>query len=223
MTTGNKPTAALQYPAMGSLARQAAADRDGRAAVRHVRGPARTGTAGGAGYLGTGYNPFVHRRGRRPGKHAAANFRVRGITLPNGVHPRRPGEARPAAPRRSTTGFRSSIEKRTTWWTGWTRSTSRRSRSCGRTRRRRRSTWRPRQQTVRDSYGNDAVRPGRAGGPPAGRGRGAVRHRRHRRVGHAPAELHARYKTRLLPQPRHDALGPDPRPGRRAACWTARS
>jgi hypothetical protein len=45
----------------------------------------RNGTAGQAGYLGTGYNPFgVEGGGGGRGKKPA-EFRVRGITLPNGV------------------------------------------------------------------------------------------------------------------------------------------
>ena len=38
-------------------------------------------------------------------------------------------------------------------------------------------------------YGDDAVRPGRAGGPPAGRGRRPLRHHQPRRLGHAQPEL----------------------------------
>ena len=84
MTTGNKPTAALQYPAMGSLAAKLLAVESGIppfVSFTDLRG----GQAGGAGYLGTGYNPFIvegaggGRNGQPP------NFRLRGITLPNNV------------------------------------------------------------------------------------------------------------------------------------------
>ncbi len=43
----------------------------------------RGGQAGGSGFLGTAYNPFVVEGNGRRGK-AASNLRVRGITLPNG-------------------------------------------------------------------------------------------------------------------------------------------
>ena len=50
----------------------------------------RNGSAGQAGYLGTGYNPFIvegapqARVAARPNSPTAANLRVRGITLPTG-------------------------------------------------------------------------------------------------------------------------------------------
>ena len=57
MTTGNKPTAALQYPAMGSLcARLMSVDKGVPPYVSFQ--DLRNGTAGGAGYLGAAYNPF---------------------------------------------------------------------------------------------------------------------------------------------------------------------
>src|SRR5262249_13195219 len=58
MTTGNKPTAALQYPAMGSIAAKLLKTEPG--VPPYVTfGDLRGGAAGLAGYLGTGYNPFV--------------------------------------------------------------------------------------------------------------------------------------------------------------------
>src|SRR5438309_1164271 len=58
MTTGNKPTAALQYPSMGSLASKLLKTEIG--VPPYVTfGDLRSGTVGLAGYLGTGYNPFV--------------------------------------------------------------------------------------------------------------------------------------------------------------------
>jgi hypothetical protein len=82
MTTGNKPTAALQYPALGSVA---AKMMDGAAGVpKFVSfGELRGGAAGTAGYLGTAYNPFIV-DGAGNGNGRNANLRVRGITLPNG-------------------------------------------------------------------------------------------------------------------------------------------
>jgi hypothetical protein len=86
MTTGNKPTAALQYPSMGSLAAKLLTTETGippNVSFLDLRG----GAAGTAGYLGTGYNPFGVESaggGGRPGG-PPANFRIRGITLPNNI------------------------------------------------------------------------------------------------------------------------------------------
>ncbi|MCS6865791.1 MAG: DUF1501 domain-containing protein [Gemmataceae bacterium] len=75
MTTGNKPTAALQYPSMGSLAAKLLKSEVG--VPPYVTfGDLRNGGAGLAGYLGTGYNPFVIEGGGGRG-----NFSVRGLTL----------------------------------------------------------------------------------------------------------------------------------------------
>ncbi len=80
MTTGNKPTPALQYPSLGSLAsRMLPAERGVPAYVAFND----RGTAGQAGYLGTGYNPFVV-EGGAGGKGGASNLRVRDIQLPTG-------------------------------------------------------------------------------------------------------------------------------------------
>src|SRR5436309_11456818 len=82
MTTGNKPTAALQYPAMGSLcARLMSVDKGVPPYVSFQ--DLRNGTAGGAGYLGAAYNPFGV-EGGGGGKGGGGNMRVRGITLPQG-------------------------------------------------------------------------------------------------------------------------------------------
>ena len=82
MTTGNKPTAALQYPSLGSLTAKLLPTETGIPPyVSFI--DLRNGLAGGAGFLGTGYNPFtVEGAGGRG--NAAPNFRLRGITLPNG-------------------------------------------------------------------------------------------------------------------------------------------
>src|SRR5262245_39877584 len=85
MTTGNKPTPALQYPALGSLAtRLLPAARGVPPYVSFSE--LRNGAAGQAGYLGTGYNPFIVEGAGAPAGRgqAAAGLRVRGITLPTG-------------------------------------------------------------------------------------------------------------------------------------------
>ncbi|VTR98164.1 DUF1501 domain-containing protein [Tuwongella immobilis] len=81
MVTGNKPTAALQYPSMGSLTAKLLPVEKGvppYVSFADLRG----GASGGAGYLGTGYNPFQI-EGAAGGKGKASTFRVRGISLPN--------------------------------------------------------------------------------------------------------------------------------------------
>src|SRR5947209_8267476 len=58
MTTGNKPTAALQYPSMGSLTTKLLSGAKGVPPYVSF-GEIRGGTAGVAGYLGTACNPFI--------------------------------------------------------------------------------------------------------------------------------------------------------------------
>jgi len=86
MTTGNKPTPALQYPSLGSLCSKLMTVEKGvppYCTFNDIRG----GVAGQAGYLGTGYNPFTIEGGGGGGKGAANfNLRVRGITLPQGFN-----------------------------------------------------------------------------------------------------------------------------------------
>jgi hypothetical protein len=82
MTTGNKPTAALQYPSLGSLSARLLSVEKGvppYVAFNDIRG----GTAGQSGYLGTAYNPFMV-EGNGGGKGAKFSLRVRGISLPQG-------------------------------------------------------------------------------------------------------------------------------------------
>jgi hypothetical protein len=84
MTTGNKPTAALQYPSWGSLATKLLPTELG--VPPYVTfSELRNGTVGQAGYLGTAYNPFVvEGAGAADGRGGAGTLRVRGITLPTG-------------------------------------------------------------------------------------------------------------------------------------------
>jgi hypothetical protein len=84
MTTGNKPTAALQYPSMGSVAARMLKTEVG--VPPYVTfGDMRNGTAGLAGYLGTGYNPFVIEgsapAGSKESGKGGGGFSVRGLTL----------------------------------------------------------------------------------------------------------------------------------------------
>jgi hypothetical protein len=80
MTTGNKPTPAIQYPALGSLVTRLVPAA--RGVPPYVTfGNIRNGSAGQAGYLGTAYNPFIIEGAAGKGK-ASGNMQVRGITLP---------------------------------------------------------------------------------------------------------------------------------------------
>lgn len=86
MTTGNKPTPALNYPALGSVATKLLPAEKGvppYVAFNELR----NGSAGAAGYLGTAYNPFVVEGSPgdgKAGKGTAGSLRVRGVTLPTG-------------------------------------------------------------------------------------------------------------------------------------------
>ena len=83
MTTGNKPTAALQYPSLGSLCAKLLTVDKGvppYVSFQDLRG----GAAGGSGYLGAGYNPFgVEGAPQKGGGGGARQMQVRGISLPN--------------------------------------------------------------------------------------------------------------------------------------------
>jgi hypothetical protein len=79
MTTGNRPTPALQYPSLGSLAMRMLPPQRGVPSYVSFN-ELRNGTAGTAGYLGTAFNPFIV-EGNAVGR-GNANMRVRGITLP---------------------------------------------------------------------------------------------------------------------------------------------
>jgi Protein of unknown function (DUF1501) len=88
MTTGNKPTAALQYPALGSLCAKLLSVEKGVPPYVSFQ-DLRNGVAGGAGYLGAAYNPFgvegsAGGGGKPGGGGGGGNMRVRGITLPQG-------------------------------------------------------------------------------------------------------------------------------------------
>src|SRR5262245_16321554 len=84
MTTGNKPTPALQYPALGSIAARLLPTEKGvppYVTFSDIRG----GTAGSSGYLGTAYNPFMvegNGGGGKGGGGGNMSLRVRGVTLP---------------------------------------------------------------------------------------------------------------------------------------------
>jgi hypothetical protein len=81
MTTGNRPTPALQYPSLGSLATRMLPPRQGVPAYVSFN-ELRNGSAGSGGYLGTAFNPFIV-EGNAVGR-GNTNMRVRGITLPTG-------------------------------------------------------------------------------------------------------------------------------------------
>jgi hypothetical protein len=83
MTTGNKPSPALQYPSLGSLCSKLLPTDVGVPPYVSFS-DIRNGSIGGAGYLGTAYNPFGVEGVGAGGRGGAGNLRVRGITLPTG-------------------------------------------------------------------------------------------------------------------------------------------
>jgi hypothetical protein len=83
MTTGNKPTPALQYPALGSLTTRLLPAEKGVPPYVNF-GELRNGAAGQSGYLGTAYNPFIVEGGAGGKGGGGGNLRVRDIQLPNG-------------------------------------------------------------------------------------------------------------------------------------------
>jgi hypothetical protein len=84
MTTGNKPTPAVEYPSLGSLTAKLMSSEKGVPPYVSF-GDLRGGRAGVAGYLGTAYNPFIV-EGNAAGKggKGGGSLSVRGIQLPNG-------------------------------------------------------------------------------------------------------------------------------------------
>jgi hypothetical protein len=82
MTTGNKPTPALEYPSLGSLvARLLPAPPSVPPYVSFTQ--LRSGAAGNAGYLGPAYNPFTV-EGGGGGRNGRSDLRVRDVSLPAG-------------------------------------------------------------------------------------------------------------------------------------------
>jgi uncharacterized protein (DUF1501 family) len=79
MTTGNRPTPALQYPALGSVATRTMTN-NANVPPNVSFGALRGGQAGEAGYLGTAFNPFIV----SAPANTNGNVNVQGITLPTG-------------------------------------------------------------------------------------------------------------------------------------------
>ena len=223
MTTGNKPTPALQYPSLGSLATQAAAGRRGRAALRHASASC---AAARPAAPATSARPTTRSSSRaarrRQGRQGAA------ATCASAASRCRPA-SRSKSWRTATScssgfdeTFRDARQGRPTWSTASTPSTSRRWKSCAPTRPRRRSTWTRSRKRLRERYGADAVRPGRAGGPAAGRG--GVRFVT---VSLGGWDTHGQNFHALQGQAaaaaRPDAVGPDRGPGRPRHARHARS
>ena len=75
MTTGNRPSPALEYPTLGSLVAKLLPTPDGIPPFISFGGV----PAGTAGYLGAAYNPF-----EVEGDRARAASRLQGISLPDG-------------------------------------------------------------------------------------------------------------------------------------------
>jgi hypothetical protein len=75
MTTGNRPSPGLEYPALGSLASRLLPAPAGIPPFVAFSGV----PAGGAGYLGAAYNPF-----EVEGDPARGTLRIQGVSLPEG-------------------------------------------------------------------------------------------------------------------------------------------
>ena len=213
MTTGNKPTPALQYPSLGSLAAKLLPAEAG--VPPYVTfGELRNGTAG-AGRLPRHRLQPVHRRRRggggkggkargqppRPRHHAAER-----------LHPRRAGEPRRAAARTSTTASRQ-LDKSNDLVDGLDTFHQQALEILRSDKTKKAFDLTPRSRATRDALRHHAVRPGRAGGPPAGRGRRPLRHRQPRRLGHARPDLQ-RPQDPPAAAARPDAVGPDRGPRR---------
>src|SRR5262245_21755127 len=78
MATGNRPSPALDYPSLGSLAAKVLPAPPGVPAYVAFHG-ARNGFPSGAGYLGRDYNPF-----EVEGNPERGRLQVRGVSLPDG-------------------------------------------------------------------------------------------------------------------------------------------
>jgi hypothetical protein len=79
LTTGNRPSATLQYPSLGSLAARVLPPPQGLPSYVTFSALRAGGFSGGAGYLGTAYNPF-----EVEGDPRRARLRVPGVSLPDG-------------------------------------------------------------------------------------------------------------------------------------------
>jgi hypothetical protein len=79
MMTGNRPSAALEYPSLGSLAARLLPARSGVPPYLTFADQREGATYGGAGYLGPAYGPFAIEG--HPGREG---LRAQGVSLPNG-------------------------------------------------------------------------------------------------------------------------------------------
>jgi hypothetical protein len=79
MTTGNRPSPTVQYPSLGSIAAKVLVAPPGLPAYVTFSSVRGTGFRGGAGYLGTAYNPFEVQGNPEQGR-----LKVPGVSLPDG-------------------------------------------------------------------------------------------------------------------------------------------
>lgn len=204
MTTGNKPTAALQYPSMGSVASKLLKTEVG--VPPYVTfGELRNGLVGQAGYLGTGYNPFIIEGNAPPGKDGAAatkggGFSVRGLTL-KGTFTLEELEKRDALLRKFDTGF-AGLDKSNDLVDGLDTFHQQALEILKSDKTRKALDLTAEKQTTRDMYGNTPFGQRAGGSPPRG-SRRAVLHRELRRLGHPQPDV----------QRAQDAPGPDDGPG----------
>ena len=221
MTTGNKPTAALQYPSIGSLAAKLLTAEVG--VPPYVTfGDLRGGTAGLAGLPRHGVQP-VRRRGqrrRRQGERRGGGFSVRGITLER--HSRSTTwrsatsccASSTAASRRSTrsndlvdgldTFHQQALE------------------ILRRDKTKKAFDLNAEKPATRETVRHHAVRPGALAARRLVEAGRPLRDGQPRRLGHARPDLQ-RPQDAAAAAARPDAVGPDRATWTTAACWTARS
>ena len=101
MTTGNKPTPALQYPVAGLAVPRSCCSVAKGVPPYVTFSDLRNGAAGSAGYLGTAYNPFVV-EGSAAARATAATLQRPRHHAAQRLHARRAGEPRQAAAQAST-------------------------------------------------------------------------------------------------------------------------
>ncbi len=205
MTTGNKPTPALQYPSLGSLTTKLLPAEKG--VPPYVSFSEMRGTTGSAGYLGTAYNPFIVEGSAAAGKGGkGGSTRVRGIQLPTGFTLEEL-ENRDKLFKGFDETFRAT-DKSADLVAGLDTFHQQALEILRSDRTKKAFDLTQETQAQRERYGTSAFGQGASGGPAVGRGRRSLRHHQPRRLGHARQELRRAVEAAAA-DPRSDAVGPD--------------
>ena len=204
MQTGNKPTPAVQYPVLGSLTSRLLSQEQGVPPFVSF-GEMRNGNAGG--YLGTAYNPFVIEGDGGKGKNDKANFRVRGIQLPNGFTLDQLDD-RDSLMNDFDDAFRAN-DKAGDLVDGLDAFHKKALEILRSDKTKNAFDLTREKQELRENLWPQRLRPGRVGGPAAGGGRRAFRDHQHGRLGHARQKLRGAVEA-TSPAAGPDALRADP-------------